>query len=122
MTDPLLTTQVLKRLRWPLRLTFAGVVVEHVAQAFWPFATALMGLAAVLLSGGLGRWPDGLGLALVAGFGLAALITFALGARRENHEIRTWRRFGVVFWFGFAFGNFHHFDGDDRVGGNAALD
>ena len=66
MADPHLTDEAQRRLRWPLRLTQAGLVVEHVARAFWPLATALMALAAVLLSGGLSVWPDWLGTGLVA--------------------------------------------------------
>ncbi len=46
--------------------------MEHVARAFWPFATAAMALAAVVLSGGLAWWPDWLGTGLIVGFGLAA--------------------------------------------------
>ncbi|MCB1331836.1 MAG: DUF4175 family protein, partial [Maritimibacter sp.] len=82
MTDPLLTRAALDRLRWPLRLTRAGMVVEHLARAYWPFLTATMALAAVLLSGGLARWPGWLSTGLVAGFGLAVLVTLVLGIRR----------------------------------------
>ncbi|MCB1349835.1 MAG: DUF4175 family protein, partial [Maritimibacter sp.] len=89
MTDPLLTRAALDRLRWPLRLTWAGLVVEHVARAFWPFATAAMALAAVLLSGGLARWPGWLGSELVAGFGLAVAVTLVLGIRRYRRVPRT---------------------------------
>ena len=88
MTEPHLTDDALKRLAWPLRLTFAGLVVEHVARGFWPFATALMALAAVLLSGGLAFWPNWLGSVLVAGLGFAVAVALGLGLRRYQKVTR----------------------------------
>ncbi|MGR3760460.1 TIGR02302 family protein [Roseobacteraceae bacterium NS-SX3] len=40
----------LKPLRWPLRLTFAGLLAERLVKAFWPLASVLMiALAALML-------------------------------------------------------------------------
>ena len=51
MTDTRdLPDQAAKSLRWPLRLTFAGILAEHVVRAFWPFwALVLVVLAALML-------------------------------------------------------------------------
>ncbi|KIC11845.1 ATPase [Leisingera sp. ANG-M1] len=42
---------VLKRLRWPLRLTQAGLVAERAMRAFWPLASVLMAALAALMLG-----------------------------------------------------------------------
>ena len=42
---------VLKRLRWPLRLTRAGLVAERAMRAFWPLASVLMAALAALMLG-----------------------------------------------------------------------
>ena len=42
---------VLKRLRWPLRLTQAGLVAERAMRAFWPLASVLMAVLAALMLG-----------------------------------------------------------------------
>ncbi|PIE06901.1 MAG: ATPase [Rhodobacterales bacterium] len=78
----------LKRLKWPLRLTRAGMAVERLAEAFWPFATAAMALGAVLMSGGPARWPDGLAAGSVAGLGLATLAGLVAGLRRYRPVTR----------------------------------
>ena len=54
MTDPILPDDAIRRLARPLRLTQAGLVVEHGLAAFWPLLTALLALGALLLSGALG--------------------------------------------------------------------
>lgn len=76
-----LSGPALVALRRPLRLTFAGLWAERLAEAFWPAVTALMVAAAVVALGVLpllpGQLPEllvGLMLALVlglAGWGLA---------------------------------------------------
>jgi uncharacterized protein (TIGR02302 family) len=40
-----------KRLKWPFRLTFAGLLAERVVQAFWPFWTLLLVVLAALMLG-----------------------------------------------------------------------
>ncbi|MEM1272659.1 MAG: DUF4175 domain-containing protein [Pseudomonadota bacterium] len=42
------TRDVLNGLQWPLRLTRAGMVVERAVRAFWPFATIVMLILALL--------------------------------------------------------------------------
>lgn len=42
---------VLKKVRWPLRLTWAGLMAERITHAFWPFWSVVMGAAAVLMLG-----------------------------------------------------------------------
>ncbi|MCB4454698.1 TIGR02302 family protein [Leisingera sp. McT4-56] len=42
---------VLKQLRWPLRLTRAGLVAERALRAFWPLASVLMAALAALMLG-----------------------------------------------------------------------
>ena len=44
-------TSVLMRLRWPLTLTWAGLIAERVARAFWPLWTLVAAVAAVLMLG-----------------------------------------------------------------------
>lgn len=41
----------LRPLRWPLRLTLAGLVAERVLRAFWPFATVVMLASAIVMLG-----------------------------------------------------------------------
>ncbi|MEW2913059.1 TIGR02302 family protein [Leisingera sp. JC11] len=42
---------VLKRLRWPLALTRAGLVAERALRSFWPLASVLMAALAALMLG-----------------------------------------------------------------------
>ncbi|WP_319826224.1 TIGR02302 family protein [Thalassovita sp.] len=73
---------ILTRIRWPLRLTWAGLIAERVTRAFWPLWSVLM-LAAALLMLGV---QDHLAVELVWATALAILLSglwFAvLGATR----------------------------------------
>jgi uncharacterized protein (TIGR02302 family) len=42
---------VLKKIRWPLRLTWAGLMAERITFAFWPLWSVVMLAAAVLMLG-----------------------------------------------------------------------
>ena len=71
-----------ERLKWPLRLTFVGILAERTVRAFWPLWTLLLvALAAMML--GL---HEILPLEAVWGLGVLAVLgllgTFALGVRR----------------------------------------
>ncbi|MFC3117744.1 TIGR02302 family protein [Jhaorihella thermophila] len=73
---------ILHRLRWPLRLTRAGMVAERAWRAFWPLISVAMAVLAALMLG----LHDLIAIELVWGAGamaaLAALITFGWGVRR----------------------------------------
>ena len=77
VTDP---QTVLSRIRWPLRLTLAGLWAERLARAFWPLWSVLIGNVAVLAFGLQDLvaidyvWAAG-GVAMVAAF---ASLWFAL--------------------------------------------
>ena len=72
---PKLASELERRLRWPLRLTRAGLGVERAWQAFWPLVTVgLIGFA-------IWRFV-GLGTASLGIFGVLALATLAWGWRR----------------------------------------
>lgn len=83
-------TSVLKRLRWQVNLTWAGLLAERIARAFWPLWSLLISLAAVLMLG-LHEiasvevvWIVGV-FATVAALGFAALgiIRFRWPSRQE---------------------------------------
>ncbi|MDJ1015711.1 MAG: TIGR02302 family protein [Paracoccaceae bacterium] len=61
-----------KRLKWPLRLTYAGMLSERAVRAFWPVASVLLAALAALMLG----FQDMLPLEAVWGLGVLA----ALGA------------------------------------------
>lgn len=42
---------VLRKIRWPLRLTWAGLIAERLTRAFWPLWSVVMLAAAVLMLG-----------------------------------------------------------------------
>ncbi|MRU15187.1 TIGR02302 family protein [Roseovarius sp. A21] len=44
-------TSVMTRLRWPLTLTWAGLIAERVSRAFWPLWTLIAAVAAALMLG-----------------------------------------------------------------------
>ena len=43
--------QGLKSIRWPLRLTWAGIWAEVLVQAFWPLIALVLAVLAVLMLG-----------------------------------------------------------------------
>ena len=52
MTEPRdLPETAVKRLKWPFRLTFAGLLAERIVRAFWPFWTVLLVVLAALMLG-----------------------------------------------------------------------
>jgi len=65
-----LPTQAAKRLAWPLRLTFAGMLAERVARAFWPLWSLALGTLALLMLG----FHESLPLEVVWSLGVAVAI------------------------------------------------
>ncbi len=52
MTDPRdLPRNAAKRLAWPLRLTFLGILSERLVRSFWPLWSIILGVLAVLMLG-----------------------------------------------------------------------
>lgn len=79
---PITPNEALRRIRWPLRLTHAGMWAEAAVRAFWPLWSVLIASLAVLMLGLQDMVPvewvwAGIGLAL---FG--ALAGMIWGARR----------------------------------------
>lgn len=78
----IIADQTVRRLRWPLRLTRAGLLAERISRCFWPFATVLLLVLAALMFG----LHENLQLELVWGLSVIAVIALfgALfyGARR----------------------------------------
>lgn len=69
-------------MRWPIALTWAGLLAERVAQAFWP-AWVVAGFAgAMVLAGWADLAPRALVLAVLALAGVALLAAVIWGARR----------------------------------------
>jgi len=91
MTDTrTLPKQAQARLKWPLRLTLAGMFAERVTVALWPFVTVVLALLAALMFDVHVALPIELAwgtLVLSAGLGLAAIIyafrRFRLPTRAE---------------------------------------
>ncbi|QMU59534.1 MAG: TIGR02302 family protein [Boseongicola sp.] len=78
-----------KRLSWPLRWTFVGMVSERFVRAFWPLWAILLTSLAFLMLG----LHEALPLEAVWGIGvlvvLGALAAFAFGVRRLTWPSRT---------------------------------
>ena len=52
MTDPRdLPLDASRQLRWPLRLSFAGLLSERIVRAFWPFWSVCLVILAILMLG-----------------------------------------------------------------------
>ncbi|MBK1635481.1 TIGR02302 family protein [Rhodovulum adriaticum] len=82
MTDTTPTPEAaLKALRWPLRLTRAGMVAERLSRAFWPLASLGLAVVAVLFLGLNDTLSRAAFWALASGLGILALVFLALGVR-----------------------------------------
>ncbi len=77
-----LPSDATKRLRWPLRLTFLGLISEAVLRAFWPLIILVLTAGAALASGLVAALPPIWGFGLLAALGAAMLAAFIIGARR----------------------------------------
>ena len=79
---PELPKAAAKRLKWPLRLTFAGLVAERTVRCFWPLWSILLIVLAALMLG----LHEVLPLEAVWSIGVAAVLgalgTLAVGLRR----------------------------------------
>ena len=75
-------SSVMTRLRWPLTLTWAGLIAERVSRAFWPLWSLIAAVAAGLMMG----LHDVLSLEAVwfgrLAVGLAGLVCAVLGLRQ----------------------------------------
>lgn len=70
------------RLKWPLRLTFLGLVAERAARAFWPLWSIAFACAGALMLGLEGSIPPALWQAVTALAAGAALLAALAGLRR----------------------------------------
>ncbi|MGH1355211.1 MAG: TIGR02302 family protein [Thalassovita sp.] len=73
---------VLKKIRWPLRLTWAGLMAERITFAFWPLWSVVMLAAAVLMLGLQDQVAVELVWALTVLVAIACVIFAVLGLRR----------------------------------------
>ena len=67
--------QGLKSIRWPLRLTWAGIWAEVLVQAFWPLIALVLAVLAVLMLG----LHDSVPMSVVTG-AVVAVTLAAVGA------------------------------------------
>lgn len=82
MTEtPDLPKSAAKRLKWPLQLTFAGLVTERTVRAFWPFWTVLLIILAALMLGLHETLPLEAVWGLVVLAALGGISTLIYGAR-----------------------------------------
>ncbi len=78
----------LLRIRWPLRLTLAGLWAERITRAFWPLWTVMMAALAALAFGLQDALPlEGAWAGLVA-TALALLVALVWGVRRFRKPTR----------------------------------
>lgn len=73
---------VLTKIRWPLRLTWAGLMAERITRAFWPLWSVVMLAAAVLMLGLQDHIMVELVWALAVLVSLASAAFMVLGLRR----------------------------------------
>lgn len=73
---------LLRRLRWPLAATLAGMVAERALRAFWPFFTVVMAVLAALMLGVQDALPQGGVWIIGAASILAALVALVFAALR----------------------------------------
>lgn len=78
----------LKRLRWPLRLTFAGLWAERITQAFWPLWSLLFVVLSVLMLGLLDAASVELVWAVAVVAVLGCLGALAWGVRQFRAPLR----------------------------------
>ena len=77
-----LTPDVMRQIRWPLRLTWAGLWAERLARAFWPvWSLCLLAVSALSLDL-LSPLPLEAAWAVLVAAVLAALVMFAFGWRQ----------------------------------------
>ncbi|MCK8464622.1 TIGR02302 family protein [Aliiroseovarius sp. S1339] len=89
MTRPTLPNEVQPHLRWPLRLTGAGMVLERFWHAFWPLATILLAAFAVWSFWTIGPSPAASGAMMVGA--AIALIALIWGVRKFSWPSRAER-------------------------------
>ncbi|MFB3306843.1 DUF4175 family protein, partial [Pseudomonas sp. AMR01] len=75
-------TDGLRALRWPLRLTWAGMLAETLVQAFWPMLTLCLAVLALLMMGLQERLTGSPLWAVLALVGLSFLGTVIFAVRR----------------------------------------
>lgn len=75
-------TDGLRALRWPLRLTWAGMLAEALVQAFWPMLALVLAVLAALMMGAQDALAGGALWAVLAVIGLAALFALFFALRR----------------------------------------
>ena len=85
-TSPFLT-EAAQRLRWPLRLTWAGILAERITRSFWPFASLLHTLLSALMLGLQDLLPLE-AIWVIAVFGLLGLIATLIHGVRRFHMPR----------------------------------
>ncbi len=73
---------LLRRLRWPLAATRAGMVAERALRAFWPFFTVVMAVLAALMLGVQDALPRQVVWIIAAASLLAALTALVFGTLR----------------------------------------
>ena len=74
--------EVLRRIRWPFRLTWAGLWAERLCRAFWPLWTVALVALAVLAFGVQDMVPLEIAWAGLLALSLGALAALILGLRR----------------------------------------
>ncbi|RAP42412.1 TIGR02302 family protein [Rhodovulum viride] len=78
----------LTHLRWPLRLTWAGLLAERLCRAFWPLASLLLLIAAALAFGLHDLLTRGAALGLGGALLAALLATLVYGVRGFHRPSR----------------------------------
>ena len=83
MTDTRdLPRQAARRIKWPLRLTFAGMLAERTVRAFWPFWSLLLVVLACLMLGLQDLMPLEAFWGFVLASALGAVAALVYGTRR----------------------------------------
>ena len=82
------TPDLMRQIRWPLRLTWAGLWAERVSRAFWPLWTLCLLALSALSFGALDALPLELAWAALITAIVAALAALVLGWRRFHRPRR----------------------------------